>query len=84
MNQTAASQKGQLIRGIGILGSALLVLNGMIGAGIFSLPYAVNRGGLLIGLFLPVYDFMYGLVAAIAIWILSGVVAKFWGVEKKK
>ncbi len=41
MNETAASPKGQLIRGIGIFGGALLVLNGMIGAGIFALPSAV-------------------------------------------
>ena len=39
---------------------------------------------LLIGLFTPLYEFMYGLVAAIAIWILSGVVAKYYGVEKEK
>ena len=30
------------------------------------------------------YDFMHGLVAAIAIWILTGVVAKYYGVEKEK
>jgi len=39
---------------------------------------------LLIGLFTNLYEFMYGLVAAIAIWILTGVVAKYLGVEKKK
>ena len=39
---------------------------------------------LLIGLFTPLYEFMYGLVAAIAIWILTGVVAKYYGVEKEK
>jgi hypothetical protein len=39
---------------------------------------------LLIGLFTNIYEFMYGLVAAIAIWILSGVVAKYLGVDKKK
>jgi len=39
---------------------------------------------LLIGLFTPLYEFMYGLIAAIAIWILSGVAAKYYGVEKKK
>ena len=41
MNQPAAGQKGQLIRGIGLIGGALIVLNGMIGAGIFALPSAV-------------------------------------------
>ena len=39
---------------------------------------------LLIGLFTGLYEFLHGLVAAIAIWILSGVVAKYLGVEKKK
>ena len=39
---------------------------------------------LLIGLFTGLYEFMHGLVAAIAIWILSGVVAKYLGVEQPK
>ncbi len=40
------AQKGQLIRGIGVLGAALLVFNGMLGSGIFALPavVAVNAG----------------------------------------
>ena len=41
MSETMAGPKGQLIRGIGIFGGAFLVLNGMIGAGIFVLPSAV-------------------------------------------
>jgi amino acid transporter len=36
-----ASEKPQLIRGIGALGGSFLVLNGMIGAGIFALPSKV-------------------------------------------
>ncbi len=48
LNQTVAGQKGQLIRGIGLVGGVLLVLNGMIGAGIFALPSAVAaRAGIL-------------------------------------
>jgi len=39
---------------------------------------------LLIGIFTDLYQFSYGLVAAIAIWILTGVVAKYLGVEKKE
>jgi APA family basic amino acid/polyamine antiporter len=35
------SQKTQLIRGIGTIGGSFLVLNGMIGAGIFALPSRV-------------------------------------------
>ncbi len=38
---------------------------------------------LLIGLFTNLYEFMYGLIAAIAVWIITGVVAKYLGVEKK-
>lgn len=37
---------------------------------------------LLIGLFTPLYEFMYGLVAAIALWVLSGVVAQYLDVKK--
>ncbi|MFQ5549298.1 MAG: APC family permease [Woeseia sp.] len=48
MTRPSANGKGRLIRGIGIFGSAFLVLNGMIGAGIFALPSAVAaRAGLL-------------------------------------
>ncbi len=36
-----ANQKAQLIRGIGAIGGSFLVLNGMIGAGIFALPSKV-------------------------------------------
>ena len=36
-----ASEKPQLIRGIGAIGGSFLVLNGMIGAGIFALPSKV-------------------------------------------
>ena len=41
LNQPAAGQKGQLIRGIGLIGGSLIVLNGMIGAGIFATPSQV-------------------------------------------
>jgi len=39
---------------------------------------------LLIGLFTPLYEFMYGLVAAIAVWIVTGAVAIYLGVDTKK
>lgn len=42
------TKNAQLIRGIGTIGGAFLVLNGMIGAGIFALPSAVaGRAGVL-------------------------------------
>ncbi len=56
MSDTASGEKKQLIRGIGIFGSAFLVLNGMIGAGIFasSLEVAAKAGILSPWLFLVV------------------------------
>ena len=39
---------------------------------------------LLVGLFFDVYDFMIGLVIAIAIWVGSGILARYWGVKKDK
>jgi len=48
LNQPIVRQKGQLIRGIGLVGGALLVVNGMIGSGIFALPSAIAaRAGIL-------------------------------------
>jgi len=41
LSDSASGQKRELIRGIGFFGSSFLVLNGMIGAGIFALPSAV-------------------------------------------
>jgi APA family basic amino acid/polyamine antiporter len=42
------SQKGHLLRGIGFAGLAVLVLNSVIGAGIFALPAAISaRAGIL-------------------------------------
>jgi hypothetical protein len=39
---------------------------------------------LLIGIFTDLYKFTYGLVAAIAIWIVTGVVAKYLGIKKER
>jgi hypothetical protein len=39
---------------------------------------------LLGGIFLKLYDFGTGLFVAIVIWILTGVLAKYWGVKKEK
>ncbi len=41
MINSADSSRSHLIRGIGVFGGALLVLNGMIGSGIFALPSVV-------------------------------------------
>lgn len=43
------SQKAQLIRGIGAGGVALIVLNSMIGSGIFALPATVNENAGALG-----------------------------------
>jgi hypothetical protein len=37
---------------------------------------------LLGGIFLKLYDFTTGLFIAIVIWILTGVLAKYWNVKK--
>jgi hypothetical protein len=39
---------------------------------------------LLGGIFTDLYPFTYGLFAALAIWILSGVVSAYYGDEKGK
>ncbi len=56
MSDTASTGTKQLVRGIGIFGSAFLVLNGMIGAGIFTTPteVAVQAGAWSPWLFLAV------------------------------
>ena len=53
-NNKLPGQPGQLLRGIGFVGAALIILNSMIGAGIFALPAAVadNAGVLSPWLFL--------------------------------
>ncbi len=53
---TEANKDGHLIRAIGFFGASFLILNGMIGAGIFALPAAVvsNAGFLSPWLFLGV------------------------------
>ena len=68
MGQESADKKKKLIRGIGIFGSAFLVLNGMIGAGIFALPSAVaaNAGVLSPWLFLAVGVLMITVVLTFA------------------
>jgi hypothetical protein len=37
---------------------------------------------LLLGLLVDSYEFMLGLVIAIAIWSISGLLAKYWDVPK--
>jgi len=39
---------------------------------------------LLVGLFTDAYDFMIGLICAIAIWVSSGILARYWEVKKEK
>lgn len=39
---------------------------------------------LLIGLFTDLYEYMHGLIAAIAVWILTGVTGKYLDVGKKE
>ena len=48
MTETTAASHKHLVRGIGFIGLAIVVVNSMIGAGIFALPAAVSaRAGVL-------------------------------------
>ncbi len=48
LHESQVAHKSQLIRGIGFAGLVILVLNSVIGAGIFALPAAISaRAGLL-------------------------------------
>ncbi len=48
MTETGAASHKHLVRGIGFMGLAVIVINSMIGAGIFALPAAVSaRAGVL-------------------------------------
>lgn len=47
-NENSAGQPGQLLRGIGFVGATLIILNSVIGAGIFALPASITaNAGLL-------------------------------------
>lgn len=37
---------------------------------------------LLLGLLAETYEFMFGLVIAIGLWLISGLFARYWGVPK--
>ena len=39
---------------------------------------------LLVGIFTELYDILVGLIVAIACWIGSGILARYWGVKKGK
>jgi multisubunit Na+/H+ antiporter MnhB subunit len=39
---------------------------------------------ILVGLFTPIIDFWYGVLIAIIIWLLTGVIKKYWRIEPKK
>jgi hypothetical protein len=39
---------------------------------------------LLVGLFTGAYDFFIGLIIAIAYWVGSGILAKYWEINKKE
>ena len=49
---------------------------------IVSLLGAIGLIILLIGIFTPM-NLILGLLIALIIWILTGVLAKYWGVKKK-
>jgi len=36
----------------------------------------------LVGLFTPAYDFFVGLIIAIACWVRSGILGRYWEIKK--
>ena len=52
-----------------------------------ALVWLLGSIGLLIllgGIFTHLYEFTYGLIAAIAIWILAGFIRRFYDIKKIK
>lgn len=37
---------------------------------------------LLVGLFTDLYGFLIGLIIAIALWVGSGILARYWGIKE--
>ena len=61
----SASNSGLLTRGIGGIGAALLVLNGLIGAGIFALPAKMAAE---LGAFSPYVFLIFGVLMLSIVW----------------
>lgn len=51
---------------------------------VVSLAGAIGLIIMLIPIFTQTYSFGLGLIIAIAIWVISAVVAKYWGVKKEE
>ena len=66
--QHSVSSAGLLSRGIGGIGAALLVLNGLIGAGIFALPAKMAAE---LGAFSPYIFLMFGGLMLTIVWCLG-------------
>ena len=49
-----------------------------------SLLSLVGLIALLLGLFTEALDFKIGLIIAIILWVVSGILAKYWGVKKEE
>jgi len=52
-----------------------------------ALAWLLGAIGLLVllgGIFTHLYEFTYGLIAAIAIWILAGFIRRYYGIKKIK
>ncbi|MBR9707679.1 MAG: hypothetical protein GOV15_04550 [Candidatus Diapherotrites archaeon] len=39
---------------------------------------------ILIGIFTPIIDFMYGVIGAFAVWIITGALKTYWGIGHGK
>ncbi|MDT0595241.1 APC family permease [Glaciecola petra] len=64
----------QLKREIGLIGASLLVINGVIGAGIFALPAKMDN---ILGNASPIAFLVFGILLLSVVWSFSQLAAKF-------
>ncbi|GFD87465.1 APC family permease [Alteromonas marina] len=70
----SSSNKGLLTKGIGSIGAALLVLNGLIGAGIFALPAKMAAE---LGAFSPYIFLIFGALMLAIVWCFGQLAALY-------
>ena len=70
----SSSNKGLLTKGIGGIGASLLVLNGLIGAGIFALPAKMAAE---LGAFSPYIFLIFGALMLAIVWCFGQLAARY-------
>lgn len=73
-NQSNTSRDGHLKRDIGLMGAAVLVLNGLIGAGIFALPAKMLAQ---LGNLSPWIFPLFGILMLTIVWCFAELAARF-------